>query len=236
MPAVDPNQFAPYAPAENVLRVITRYRDRGLPEPINTQTLESIGIPSGNTSRTLQSLRFLKLIADDGSRTADFERLKRASSDEYTDVLGEIVRSAYSRVFDIVDPARDDIQMVHDAFRHYDPSAQRTRMVSLFLGLCREANLAPPESGRSRKPVERKQSTPRRPPIRAQDTESSTSSPETYRHPEPVVGITEDFHLVNALIRQLPSEKKWTREKRDKWMQALTATVDLLVEVEEAQK
>jgi hypothetical protein len=29
----------------------------------------------------------------------------------------------------------------------------------------------------------------------------------------------------------LPKEGKWTRERRDKWIQALTANVDLMIEV-----
>jgi hypothetical protein len=32
-------------------------------------------------------------------------------------------------------------------------------------------------------------------------------------------------------MQQLPAEARWTRSKRERWLQALEAAVDLLVEV-----
>jgi hypothetical protein len=40
-----------------------------------------------------------------------------------------------------------------------------------------------------------------------------------------------DYGLLNGLLKQLPPDGKWTKARRDKWIQAMTASVDLLVDV-----
>ncbi len=41
-----------------------------------------------------------------------------------------------------------------------------------------------------------------------------------------------EYTLLQGLLQQLPSSKRWTREKRDRWMQAFTASIDLLIDIE----
>ena len=55
--ATEAKQVAPYAPVHNVLTVIRRLRERGLPDPLTIQELERIGIPAGNAPRTLETTR-----------------------------------------------------------------------------------------------------------------------------------------------------------------------------------
>ena len=124
----------PYAPVNNVLSVIRRLRDYGLQEVLNLGELERIGIPTGNAPRTLAALRFLRLVDEDGRRTPAFDRLGRAKSEEYTETLAEIIRDAYSEVFGIVDPAQNTEIEIADAFRGFEPSRQRNRMITLFMG------------------------------------------------------------------------------------------------------
>ena len=45
-----------------------------------------------------------------------------------------------------------------------------------------------------------------------------------------------DYRLLVSLIQQLPETGTWSQGKRDKWVQAMTANVDLLVTVEEEAK
>jgi hypothetical protein len=97
---------APYAPMENVLLVIRRFRERSLPETLDTEELTRVGIPEGNATRTLRALRFLGLLDNDGERTELFDRLGRASTHEYPEVLAEILREAYHDIFEIIDPAK----------------------------------------------------------------------------------------------------------------------------------
>lgn len=143
--ARDGKTTAPYAPIKNVLDTIHRLRDRGVPNPLTPESVQSIGVPEGNAHRTVFAMRFLGLIDEAGAPTPTANRMKEASTAEYPVVLGEIVRDAYQMVFELVDPAKDSEIEIADAFRRFDPAGQRFRMVPLFLGLCAEAGIIPPE-------------------------------------------------------------------------------------------
>ncbi|MBA2275802.1 MAG: DUF5343 domain-containing protein [Chloroflexi bacterium] len=94
----------------------------------------------------MQALRFLGLVDEGGNRLEGFEQLRRANTDEYPGVLAEVVRAAYLPVFTIVDPATDSDTAIADAFRGYEPAAQREKMISIFRGLCVRAGLIPAET------------------------------------------------------------------------------------------
>jgi hypothetical protein len=40
-----------------------------------------------------------------------------------------------------------------------------------------------------------------------------------------------DYRPISALIQQLPKDGKWTQARRDRWMRAFEANVDLLIEI-----
>ena len=42
---------------------------------------------------------------------------------------------------------------------------------------------------------------------------------------------TPDYRLINALLQQLPHAGTWTKLRRDLWLQAVAASVDLVVEI-----
>jgi len=137
--------IAPYAPIRNVLDVLHRLRDRGVPNPLTPESVQSIGVPDGNAHRTVQAFKLLGIVDDGGAPTELATRLRQATTDEYPAVLAEIVRGAYQKVFELVDPAQDTDIAIADAFRRFEPAGQRFRMVPLFMGLCAEAGLVPPE-------------------------------------------------------------------------------------------
>jgi hypothetical protein len=154
---------------------ITRFRDRGLPAPLTAQTLQTIGVAETMAPRTLQALRFLGLLDDDDNPTELFHRIKRASTDEYKGQLAEVIRSAYIRVFSIVDPAADGDIAVADAFRAFEPSKQRGKMVSLFRGLCAEADII--EQTRQRSTTRRPRTNSTQPRPKKQDAEGTQQQP-----------------------------------------------------------
>jgi hypothetical protein len=225
--------FAPYAPYKQVQATITRYRERGLPELLTATDLERIGVPSGMAPRTLRALRFLGLIDEGGNRLAPFEELKRAKKEEYPQRLAEIVRGAYLPVFQIVDPAQDSDTDLDDAFRHFEPSAQRAKMIALFRGLAEEAEIIPKGKPRQREGGSRRpEPTPSRPRATSRPVKAGPSEPVTHLMFVPEEPMP-DYRLVQAVIQQLPREQKWTAARRERWIQALTSAVDLMFEIQE---
>lgn len=138
------DKSAPYGPASNVLQLLRRAHDKGLPEKLTSKELERVGVTDDGTARKiLRTLRFLKLIDDEGTQLPLFDTFQRATSDEYAAVLAGILREAYADVFRIIgnNPAEASDVDIDNAFRRYDPQSQRARMVLLFQALLREAQL-----------------------------------------------------------------------------------------------
>lgn len=225
---MDDGKFAPYAPKKAVLGVLRRYRETGLSEPLTLTGLASIGIPHSTTSRTLQTLRFLGLVDDGGNLTEAAKRLKRASTAEYAGVLADIVRAAYESVFVIVDPTLHDATAISDAFRPYEPSKQRDKMIVLFLALCEEAGIV--------------EHQPRKRGARTASPRVNPR-PRTVEHPRALMrgqyaGLRDDYEmtpgdrsLIAAVIQQLPRDGRWTASKREAWMNIMRSAVDLLIEL-----
>lgn len=223
-----------YAPADHVLTVIHRARERGVPDPITPTEMGRLGIPAGMIGRTIHALRYLGLVDDEGRHTELVQRLRRATTEEYPDVLAGVIQAAYADVFGIVDPAEDTDVAISDAFRHYEPAAQRDRMVRLFMRLCQEAGITRGATAEAT-PRPRRQTvgTPRRqrqvqPPRRAEHRDAVVEE-EPIREAEPQT----DYRLISALIQQLPREGRWTKHRRDLWILAVSAAIDLLIEVTE---
>jgi hypothetical protein len=230
--------YAPYAPTKSVMMPISRYRDRGLNWPLTTESLEHIGVPDSMTPRTLQAIKFLGLIDEAGQPTESFERIKRASTDEYHAQLAEVIRAAYLPVFSIVNPGQDGDVAIADAFRRYEPSNQREKMVALFRGLCMEAGITtskPRQRGGGRKPRPEgsakvstgKPSSPT-PPRRA-----DAATRRRTRQPAPRRGSWGRPATHHGDHPAAAARVAVDRGTSNRWLQTMTAAVDLLFEIEE---
>jgi hypothetical protein len=211
------------------MEVIRRKRERGLPEVITNEMLHSIGVPEGNAPRTLQTLKWLHLIQDDGYQTPLMERIGKATTEEYTVVMSEMIRGAYQAVFTLVDPAKDEVNRINDAFRQYQPEAQRPRMIALFIGLCQESGLC--EKSKKRIKAIKQTDTHRVKEVMTSDKNKYDTKINDIPNPKPEGNNQVDYRAVSAIIQLLPTDGKWTKDKRDKWIQAVTAAVDLTVDI-----
>lgn len=247
---MESERTGPYAPYVNVLTVIRHARERDLKEPVTSQLITTIGIPEGNTTRTMQALRFLKLLDEEGYLTDNFKTISNAPSDEYPDLLAQILKDAYGVVFMALDPAKATDQQYVNAFRLYQPKAQRARMIALFKGLCREAGLIP---GGSPEMLTRSHTTTNKPgksSTSANGAGKTSSQPKdapfepeafhvsTYSASQPVtvtpITSTQEYTILLGMLNKLPfAKKRWTQIQREKWLKAVAATLDLLFELED---
>lgn len=221
--------YKPYAPIGNVLSVIHRLRESGLPDELSINSIVRIGISEGNASRTVAALQYLGLIDEDGRRTKLMDALERSSSEEYPNVLAEILRQAYSDIFQIINPETDKEFQIIDSFRSFNPSKQRKRMVSLFIGLCQEAGLMEGEPATTDQP-------PRN--IASKDN----VKPKNNRNIDLLDGISKQpgynarkwFEKLEIIFDNLPDVENpcWTTQEKNIWMGALESTLKLLVKEE----
>lgn len=253
---------APYAPVSNALDILKQIRERGLPNPVTSQVLERVGIPPGNVPRSIVLLKFLSLIDNDGNLTEKHERLKRARSDEYQNILADIIRESYRDVFDYVDPATDDPDAITDAFRHYEPAAQRSRMVNLFIGLCEEAGIRQPVKRTPPRSTSPRSGTSRTRKTRSQsrNTGDNKSNSSEEHHSNKVendgtqfetileelrqlkteitllrqdhLDFDTDYALIIALLHQLPPDKRWSKQQRERWLNVFTTNLEYLIDIE----
>lgn len=253
---------APYARVGPVINTLERIRNQGLPDLITPATLQKVGLVAKLGYQTTGALAFLGLIAPNGKPTDAYHGLRRARAQEYQGVLAEIIRNAYHPVFAEVDPAQADTVAIADAFRRYEPQAQRDRMVYLFLGLCRAAGLAPqeqprpaatgqrlpPATGRGAKAGNGKAGSGKPAGGQAQKDESLPPPPPTGDQTPPAApptgntaapatetGGDEPYPLIIGLVHRLPKDGKWNQARHDAWVRAVLSLLDVLIEIEPDQ-
>jgi hypothetical protein len=124
-----------YASPATMRTVISRFRDQGLPQPLTVESILRVGVQESLAPRTIQTMKLLGLLDEEGKFTEQFERLRRAPTGDFSGELMSILRSAYAPVFEVLEPAGATYEQVQDAFRTFKPEGQRDRMVALFLGL-----------------------------------------------------------------------------------------------------
>jgi hypothetical protein len=143
--AIDRSGTAPYAPASSVLDVIMARRADPTLTYFDNQMLEALGIRESLVPRTAQALRLLDLLTDDGFVTSTFDRVVSAPPGELPSALEKLVRRAYKPIFEDLDPTVATASALEEAFAHFQPPGQRSRMVSMFQGLMRAANMTGPD-------------------------------------------------------------------------------------------
>jgi hypothetical protein len=230
--AVTSDKPAPYAPTSTVLEVINRYRERGLPTPINKDVLTRAGIAETLIPRVLQALQVLDLIDGEGQPTQTFEGIRKAPQGEYQQRLIEWLNAAYADALNFVDPAAADETAVRDAFRNYQPIGQQARMVSLFMGLYAAAGIGAgtgEKASATPRPQRPQRAVPPRParPVASQQSRTPNQRRtfnETPNLPEPISGM----------LARLPANG-WAQGERDKFIAAFTAVLDFCVPIVEAQ-
>jgi hypothetical protein len=75
---------------------------RSFPAQVTADTLKRLGLAPGNESRIISVLKFLGIIDEEGNRTDAGKRVFAIHDDtEFGTAFGELVRQAYSDLFDL---------------------------------------------------------------------------------------------------------------------------------------
>jgi hypothetical protein len=220
---------APYAPPAAVMEVVNGYRQRGLTTPFTTEVLVRAGVSESLVPRTLKSLEVLELIDKEGKPTAQFDLLRRATSEEFQPRMAEFVRGIYGEVFQFTDPATDTPERIADAFRAYDPIGQRGRMVTLFVGLCEAAGIIGEGAARKQAPSGNGKKSPAKPNASSRPARSASFSAKASIRND--TGGTIPPQLM-GLMESIPSGG-WTQPQRDRFLKAFEYVLDFTVPIVE---
>lgn len=225
--AIQKTGSAPYAPASTVIDLIERYRNHGLTIPFTTEVLTRAGVTDSLAARTLQALKLLDLVKEDGMPSDEFAALQEAPSDEYRSQLAEVIHAAYADVFAFTDPSSDSPERVEDAFRGYQPKGQRPRMVTLFLALCAYVGIieeAPKRAASQKQPA---RNTVKRPATRT----AASSRPTRTGGVEAAPGTSLSSAIppaIVALVNDLATRGQgWTALQRQAFLDGFRALVDM---------
>ncbi|HWY60426.1 MAG TPA: DUF5343 domain-containing protein [Rhizomicrobium sp.] len=227
--AVTAATSAPYAPPSAIMEVVNRFR-RGLPPPITAEVLGRAGISDSLIPRTLQALRVLDLITDDGAPTPVLEGLRRSPEPEFQKRLTEWLNTAYADVLAFIDPATADEGAISDAFRSYNPVGQQPRMVTLYIGLYTAAGVRKLEKGAEKsatprtaaaKPRARAISAPAAKPLSWIATAREKASAQSGMPPA----------LAGLMASLPPAGTGWTKETRDKFVALFGVTLDYSIPI-----
>ncbi len=214
----------PYAPPATVLQVIQHYRRRDVPETLTTTDLMQIGVGEGLLSRVMQALRFLGLVEEDGRTTDAFRTLRYADDDGYRVALRAILEHAYADIFGHVDPTTATIPQVERAFIPYHPGAQRPRMVTFFLALCREAGIEVASPPKQRPTQAEGAGAPTRSHLRQRRTATQGGAGRQAPAAPSITG--RDAALVAWFDSRPSTNAAWPVQDRDRWFATLRAIVD----------
>ena len=240
--AVTADQSAPYTAPKAITDVIERYRNRGLPSPINSDVLMRASVVSKSLiPRTVQSLETLDLIDSEGKPTPNLEGLRLAPEAEFKSRMAEWLKSTYSDVFSFVDPSTDSEVAIRDAFRGYKPVGQQDRMVTLFVGLCAAAGLMPEKSVAAPRTDQvramRRYGNPQPSKVvSAVGTATASRAARRYGNPQPSPSTTSDVPAPLAgLLATLPTWTiGWSKAKRDGFMTAFGSVLDFCIPIIES--
>jgi hypothetical protein len=233
----------PYPPPSNVITILQRIRSRNLPDRVGSEYLRDARIPEGTITRTLFGLRFLGLIGQTDEPTPDLRSVATSTDEEYRSTLERLVRQGYSEVFASVDPAQDAPDRIVNFFRRYTPASQRGRMVTFFLGMCREAGIPTLEVSREASPrragavpsgrsaTVRGESQPRRSRAR-QTAQGSSHGVERTRQRDGTLSPALDM-----LLRSLPpAGAGLSTTQREHWIEMARATLAFLYPSQESRQ
>ena len=209
--------FTPYTSIGNMLLILNQIKKGWVPSLVDKGEMERVGITAGNVSRTISALGYFGLTDENDKPTDTWKAIATSTSNDYPKVLEGILRNAYPSIFQLhPNPADATDVELDNAFAKSEPLNQRSRMVSLFRGLCQEAGLIAGD------------------PITRDRNQNSKQSANTFEWPNMKINPSlKWYNDLDTLMSRLPNpaNPQWTTAEKERWLTALQSMLDLLIEV-----
>ena len=235
---MEAQKVGPYAPPENVGRVLAKVRQSGV-RTLDTDFLSQLGIHVAMAPRTIRALEFLGFTDKAGVPAPLLQQYYAAATeDDAKALLANAIKSSYEIVWRAASPEAESREKIEQAFRLMEPAGQRNRMVTLFLGLCRLAGISVKDPPSSRPGGTNQSRPPRTQQTKPSKNGTETIAPVVIEPPLPSkngVGNEVLFHpSIDAYlraIRVLTEGDGWDQETRDRVVRGFETQLDLFLPV-----
>ena len=129
----------PYARLTGVTQFMNFVREPGWkPDVINVDLLKTLDIAKGKEREAVQALKFLGIIADDGTLTDQFGNLKQ----DYTGTMKKLVLEKYKELFKLIPP---NMVIQSRLVKFFGLSADTSEyQAKLFAWFCEQAGIELP--------------------------------------------------------------------------------------------
>jgi hypothetical protein len=129
----------PYSRLKGLVEFMTFVKEPGWkPEIIDTSLFKKLGIAKGKEGEAVNALKFLGIIAADGTPTIEFDNLKR----DYKTTMNRLLFEKYHDLFNLIPPKLTNPTRLINFF---GPPAETAEYQSkLFIWFCEEAGIELP--------------------------------------------------------------------------------------------
>lgn len=147
--------------------------------------------------------------------TEALQAIATSTDEEYQSNLQNLLRTSYAEVFEVLDPAQDAQDRFINFFRRYTPASQRKRMVTFFLGICRESGIQVLEA-----PKPKRRSASGKPRAKAKRKPTGSQPRPAVFQNDPVQRQSGSVPApIRMLMEALPPEgEPLSPARRDQWL------------------
>jgi hypothetical protein len=118
---------------------------------VDTDFLNLVQIPRDRQGLLKEALEFLNLVDEEGAPTAVLRKYAGTTEEEAQGVLQDALRSAYASDFEQIDPTKDSQAEMRNWFQRYEPRSATSKMITFYLGACRQAGIEVKDPPRERR-------------------------------------------------------------------------------------
>jgi hypothetical protein len=211
-----------------------------VPPYVDSSTLQNY---SGSTQSQLRvCLKFLKLIGDKNQSNQMLYQLAAANADQRKQLTRTVLEEAYPFLFDgSIDLAKATAAQFTEKFRSQNVTGETLRKaenfflnaakyagipISKWITDSRKRKVLPKGKGRggANSDAKKEEETPGNAKITSPKNDGAPTT-------DSIDMFLNDFGLLKGLIYKLPKSKQWSRDRREQWLNAVTAMLDYEIEV-----